>query len=120
MTRAGSSRLGQRPIEIDRLFEPAGIAVVGASADPGRIGGQPVHCLSTYGCPGRVYPVNPGHAQIMVLRCYPEIAASDGPCDVALSAIPAAGVEEAVRQCGAQGIRYAVVMSSGFGEAGDD
>jgi len=120
MTRAGSSRPGQRPIEIDRLFEPAGIAVVGASADPGRIGGQPVHCLSTYGFPGRVYPVNPGHAQIMGLRCYPEIAAIDGPCDVALIAIPAAGVEEAVRQCGAKGIRYAVVMSSGFGEAGDD
>jgi acyl-CoA synthetase (NDP forming) len=120
MTREGGLRPGLVPIEIDTLLEPAGIAVVGASADPGRIGGQPVHCLSTYGFPGRVYPVNPGHAQIMGLRCYPTIAAIDGPCDVALIAIPAAGVEEAVRQCGAKGIRYAVVLSSGFGEAGDD
>ena len=54
----------------ERLFNPRGIAVVGASRDLKRIGGQPVDYLSRYGYPGRVYPVNPRYDEIAGLRCY--------------------------------------------------
>lgn len=101
-----------------RFFQPRGIAIVGASSDPKRIGGQPVAFLSRYGYPGRVYPVNPNRAEIGGLRCYASIAAIDGPCDVALVAINARGVPDAIRECGRRGIGFAVVFSAGFRETG--
>jgi acetate---CoA ligase (ADP-forming) len=101
------------------LFEPRGIAVIGASRDLKRIGGQPVKYLSTYGYPGRVYPVNPNYEEIAGLRCYPRAQAIDGPCDVALIALNARAVPQAIRDCGEKGVRFAVVLSSGFRETGE-
>ena len=100
------------------LFHPRGVAIVGASRDPRRIGGQPVKFLATYGYKGRVYPVNPMHAEIAGLRCYPSVASIDGPCDVAIVAVNGAAAIEVVRECGRKGIRFAVVFSAGFREAG--
>jgi len=102
----------------DLLFRPRGIAIVGASSDLRRIGGQPVKFLSTYGYRGRVYPINPRHHEIAGLRCYPDVAAIDGPCDVAIVAVNGAAAVEVVRACGRRGIRFAIVYSSGFREAG--
>jgi acyl-CoA synthetase (NDP forming) len=101
------------------FFEPRGIAVIGASRDLGRIGGQPVRYLSTYGYPGKVYPVNPNYEEIAGLKCYPSVQAVDGPCDVALIALNARAVPQAIRDCGAKGVRFAVVLSSGFRETGE-
>jgi acetyltransferase len=112
------ARPARPALDLRRLLEPAGVAIVGASTNPARVGGQPVHCLATFGYPGRVYPVNPRHREIMGLRCYSDVAAIDGPCDLALIAVPAADVVEVVRQCGEKGIGYAVVLSSGFSETG--
>ena len=105
--------------DFSRLFNPRGIAIVGASHDLRRIGGQPVKYLSTYGYKGRVYPVNPRHSEIAGLKCYPSVAAIDGPCDVAIVAVNSANVVEAVRECGKKGIGFAVVYSAGFRETGD-
>ncbi len=100
------------------LFRPRGVAIVGASHDLRRIGGQPVKFLATYGYKGRVYPINPKHAEIAGLRCYPSVASIDGPCDVALVAVNGAAAVEVVRECGRKGIRFAVVFSAGFRETG--
>jgi len=100
------------------LFRPRGVAIVGASADLRRIGGQPVKFLSTYGYPGRVYPVNPNRGEIAGLRCYRAIEEIDGPCDVAVIAVNAIAAVEAVRACGRKGVRFAVILSSGFRETG--
>jgi len=102
----------------NRLFNPRGIAIVGASGDLRRIGGQPVKFLSTYGYKGRVYPINPNHDEIAGLHCYPSVQAIDGPCDVAVIAVNARAVPDAVRECGRKGISFAVVFSSGFRETG--
>lgn len=100
------------------LFEPRGIAVVGASRDLSRIGGQPVKFLSSYGYPGKVYPVNPNYSDIAGLKCYPNAQAIEGPCDVALIAVNARAAIDALRDCGKKGVRFAVVLSSGFRETG--
>src|SRR5687768_16515876 len=100
------------------LFNPRGVAVVGASHDLRRIGGQPVKFLSTYGYKGRVYPVNPKHAEIAGLKTYPDVASIDGPCDVAIVAVNGAMAVSVVRECGLKGIKFAVVYSSGFRETG--
>ncbi|MBL0144114.1 MAG: acetate--CoA ligase family protein [Betaproteobacteria bacterium] len=100
------------------LFHPRGVAIVGASHDLRRIGGQPVKFLATYGYKGRVYPINPKHTEIAGLRCYPTVASIDGPCDVAIVAVNGAAAIEVVRECGRKGIRFAVVFSAGFRETG--
>jgi len=103
---------------LSKLFEPRGVAIIGASADLTRIGGQPVRALNRFGFKGQVYPVNPKYREIDGLRCYASVAEIAGPCDVAIIAVPAAAAIEAVRACGAAGIPYCLVLSAGFRETG--
>ena len=100
----------------DRLFEPRGITVVGASAEPGRIGGQPIFALTEFGYAGKVYPINPKYPEILGLACYPNVASVPDPCDVALIAVPAKAVPQAILDCGERGIPFAVILSAGFRE----
>lgn len=102
----------------ERLFHPRAIAIIGASQDAARIGGQPVRALQRAGFKGGIYPVNPRYTELAELRCYPDPGAVPKPCDLAIVAVPAAGVGEAIRACGAAGIGYAVVLTAGFREAG--
>ena len=97
-----------------RLFGPRGIAVVGASGDPRRIGADPVKILKGTGYRGGIYPVNPKYAELDGLACYPDIASVPRPCDVAIVAVNAAVVPAAVRDCGRAGIPFAIVFSAGF------
>ena len=103
----------------ERLFEPRGIAIVGASGDITRFAGQTVHALKTSGYRGGVYPVNPKYPEIDGVRCYASVAQIDGPCDLAVIALPAPHVARAVRECGERGIGYAVVLGGGFREMGE-
>ncbi len=106
--------------DFSRLINPRGIAVVGASSDLTRIGGQPLKLLTEYGYQGKVYPVNPKHAQIKGLPCYAEVGSVPQPCDVALIALSAQHVPAVIAQCGAAGIPFAIVLSAGFSEVGAD
>jgi len=103
---------------LSRLFDPRGIAIVGASADPTRTGGQTVRALVEYGYAGAILPVNPKHPEIAGLRSYPSVRAIDLPCDVAVVALPAARVPRVIEECGEHGIGYAVVLGGGFREMG--
>jgi acetate---CoA ligase (ADP-forming) len=103
---------------LSRLFEPRGVAIVGASADLTRIGGQPVKALHQFGFRGGVYPVNPKYAQVDGLRCHSRVTEIDAPCDLAVIAVPAEASIAAVRDCGAAGISFCIVLSAGFRETG--
>ncbi|MCL4766744.1 MAG: acetate--CoA ligase family protein [Hyphomicrobiaceae bacterium] len=105
-------------MRLERLFHPRGIAIIGASADLTRIGGHPVKALTRAGYAGGIFPVNPKYAEIAGRKCYPDVAAIDGPCDVAIVAVPARAVAEAVRACGKAGIGFAIVLTAGFRETG--
>ncbi|MBI3938409.1 MAG: acetate--CoA ligase family protein [Betaproteobacteria bacterium] len=105
---------------LERLFNPRGIAIVGARQDLSRGGGQPLNALLSYGYAGRVYPVNPKYREIAGVKCYPSLRDIDGPCDLAVIAIPAGGIIEAVKDCGANGIPYAVIYGGGFREIGTE
>lgn len=107
-------------MDSNRLFHPRGIAVVGASADPARIGGHPIRALQAAGYRGAIYPINPKYSEMYGLRCFPHVSANDAPCDLAIVALPAAAVAQAVRDCGAAGIPFAIVLTAGFREAGAD
>ncbi len=101
-----------------RLFNPRGIAVVGASEDPARPGAQTLLALQHHAYAGHICPVNPRRTQIGALHCHASIADIDVPCDVAVIALPAAQVPGAIAECGRKGIGFAVVLGGGFRESG--
>jgi len=105
-------------LSLERLFHPRGIAVIGASANITRIGGQPIKALLGAGYSGGVYPVNPKYADMHGLACYPDAVSVPRPCDLAIIVVPALQVAAAVKDCGKAGIPFAVVLSAGFRETG--
>jgi acyl-CoA synthetase (NDP forming) len=105
-------------VSFERLFHPRGIAIIGASADLGRIGGHPIKALKAAGYAGGVFPVNPKYPELHGLKCYPDAASIRGPCDLAIVAVPAAAVPAAIRDCGRAGIAFAIVLTAGFREIG--
>ena len=104
--------------DLTRFLNPRGVAVVGVSGDPTRIGGQALRLLTDFGFPGKIYPVNPKYPDIKGLKCYPDLGAVPQPCDVAIIAVSAAHVAGTIEQCGKAGIPFALVLSSGFSEVG--
>src|SRR3954471_11936312 len=105
--------------DLARFLDPRGVAIVGASNDLTRIGGQPIRLLTEHGYTGKVYPVNPKYDAIKGLKCYPSLSAVPQPCDVALIALAAAHVPGVIEECGRAGIPYALVLSAGFSEVGE-
>ena len=106
-------------LDLTHFLNPRGVAIVGASSDLSRIGGQPIRLLTEYGYCGRVYPVNPKYQEIKGLPCYPSLSAVPKPCDVALIALAAPQVAGVIEECGRAGIPYALVLSAGFSEVGE-
>ena len=104
---------------LELLFNPRGIAVIGASPDFGRPGGQTMQVLTERGYQGGIYPVNPKYDAIAGHPCFATIESVPQPCDVAVIALPAAQVPQIVAVCGAHGVRYAVVLGGGFREGGE-
>ena len=103
-----------------RLFHPRGIAIIGASADATRIGGHPLRALQKAGYKGGIFPVNPRYREINGLACYPSCSAIGEQCDVAIIAVPAALVAQAVQDCGDAGIGFAIILTAGFRETGPE
>ncbi len=104
--------------KLQSFFWPQSIAVLGASPDLHRIRGRLLHQLRENGFPGRILPINPSYQEIEGLPCYPSIAAVGAPVDLALVAIPAAGVAPALEECAKAGVKNALIISSGFAEEG--
>lgn len=106
--------------DLSCFLNPRGVAVVGASNDPNRIGGQMLRLLTDFGYRGQIHPVNPRYPEIGGMTCYPDVAAVPQPCDVALIGLAAQHVPGIIGQCGKAGISYALVLSAGFSEVGGE
>jgi acyl-CoA synthetase (NDP forming) len=105
-------------VSLDSLFNPHSIAVFGASSEPRKIGGRPIHYLKETGFSGKVWPINPHHREVQGLAAYPDLASVPGEVDQALIALPAVAVADAVDACVARGLRSIVIFSAGFQETG--
>lgn len=106
-------------MNIQSLFEPKSIAVVGASTRIGSVGNDIVKNLVEQKYRGEIYPVNPKTESLYERRCYPNLAAIEGEIDCALVAVPAPIVPVVLREAVAKGVKSAVVISAGFHEAGN-
>jgi acyl-CoA synthetase (NDP forming) len=105
---------------LEPLLNPRSIALIGASSNPGRIGGMPLELLTRFGYAGGIYPVNPKYQEVFGRRCWPDIESVPQAVDLAVLAIAAAEVTPMLRRCHARGVRAAIVYAAGFAEAGGD
>uniref|UniRef100_UPI0028AE6207 acetate--CoA ligase family protein n=1 Tax=Comamonas sp. TaxID=34028 RepID=UPI0028AE6207 len=101
---------------LDALFHPRSVALVGASSDPERIGGRPLRFMLEAGFAAPIYPVNRSGALIQGLQSYQKVSDIPFPVDQAIICVPVAGVEEAVRDAIAKGVKAIQVMTAGFAE----
>ena len=112
---------------IDQLVKPSSVAVIGASIDPASVG-QGVLKSLLYGSvfevggakpfPGKVYPVNPHHDEVLGKKCYASVHDVPGEVDLAVLCVPAAAVIQVVRECGQKKVKTLVITTAGFAEIG--
>ena len=102
--------------DLDALFRPRSIALVGASPDRTIIRGRIVEAVTRHGFDGPLYAVSRSHDEIAGIPCHPSVEALPAPVDLAIVAIPAEHVAATLRACGQLGVKAAIVISSGFGE----
>ncbi len=101
------------------MFKPASVALIGASQRPGTVGSVVAHNLFSAGFEGRVFPVNPKYKTIEGVTTYPDIAALPKAPDLAVIATPPDTIPELIAKLAARGTRAAVVITAGFTEGGD-
>jgi acetyltransferase len=103
-------------VSLEALFSPRGVAVIGASADPDKLGGAMAASLAPYD--GNVALVNPRGGDQMFTSVTE--AAAAGPIDLAVLCIPAPACAAVLDECGAAGIGAALICAGGFAEAGGE
>ena len=100
-------------------FNPRSIALIGASAQSGKLGYILMQNLLD-GYPGTLYPINPGETEIMGHRAYPRLQDAPGSVDLAVIALPPETCVQAMRDCAEAGAKTALVLSGGFAEVGEE
>src|SRR5208282_2413485 len=103
---------------LNPFFQPQSVAVIGATPREGTVGRTVLANLTGAGFRGKVWPVNPGHAEILGRPCFAAVGKIPEPVDLAVIATPAATVPGVVGECVAAGVKAAIVISAGFRERG--
>ncbi len=103
---------------LEMLTEPRGVAVIGASTDPAKLGYQVLNNVIQYGYEGGVYPVNPTADEILGKKAYPSVLECPDPVDLAVVLVPNKAVPGVLEQCGQRGLKGAVIITAGFREVG--
>jgi acyl-CoA synthetase (NDP forming) len=96
------------------------VAVIGASSDPTKIGGRPIHHLRDAGFTGQIYPINPHREEIQGIPALASLEDIPGEVDLAIVAVPTGAVLDAVTACAAKGVKVAILFSAGFAEMGPE
>jgi len=105
--------------DMNRIMKPDAVAVIGASGETGKIGNSVMKNLINGGYKGKIYPINPSADEIMGLKAYKSVKDVPGNIDVAVFAIPAKFVAQALTEVGEKKIPGAVLIPSGFAETGN-
>jgi len=105
---------------LDHIFRPRSVAIVGASNDPSRISGRPLRYLKERGYKGKIYPINPTRDVVQGMKAWPSLADLPEAPDVAILAIPSTLIPGVLRDGAVIGLKGAIIMSSGFAEAGEE
>jgi len=112
--------MGNKKADLNFLFNPRSIAVIGASDDLNRLGGLPIRFLLHHGFAGKIFPVNPKYKdkEIAGLPCYPSMQDVPEAIDLVLIGIPRQFVLAALKDCAAKKVPFVILFSAGFAEMG--
>jgi acetyltransferase len=105
---------------LEPFFYPRGVAVIGASQDPSKLGYGLARNLVQCNYQGAVHFVNPKGGQLLNRPVYTNIADVPNPVDLAVLLIPAMAVPQALRECGERGLCAVIIASGGFRETGSE
>jgi acetate---CoA ligase (ADP-forming) len=97
-------------------LDPRSVAIIGASENPNKVGGRPVHYLDKFGFKGKIFPINPSRPEVQGHTCYKSLADLPEAPEMVIVAVAGDNAIGAVEDCAAHGVKVAVVMASGFGE----
>jgi acetyl coenzyme A synthetase (ADP forming)-like protein len=106
-------------MNIESMFCPTSIAVLGASNRKGSVGNAVMTNIISGGFAGNLYPVNPSSETILGLRCYSSILEIAEPVDIAIIITPSKVVPQVLEECGKKGVKAAIIISAGFKEIGE-
>ncbi len=109
-----------QPVDLDQLFAPRSVAVVGASTNVDSPGHDYVRSLKEFGFPGPVYPINPKADEIAGYKAYPSLSAVPGEVDLVISCVPAPAVPALVEECAGGKARFLHLFTARFSETGDE
>ncbi|MFZ0929915.1 MAG: acetate--CoA ligase family protein [Syntrophobacteraceae bacterium] len=98
------------------FFEPASVAIIGASATPHKAGNDVIKNILANGYPGKLFPVNPRGGEILGIPVHTSISGLPEGIDLAVIILPAKDTPGALRECAAKGIRQVVLSAGGFSE----
>ncbi|MEX2163664.1 MAG: acetate--CoA ligase family protein [Sulfuricaulis sp.] len=104
---------------MNRIMKPDSVAVIGASSEEGKIGNAVMKNLINGGYQGAIYPINPKADEILGKKCYKSVKDIPGQVDIAVFAIPAKFVAQALAEVGDKKIPGAILIPSGFAEIGE-
>jgi acetyl coenzyme A synthetase (ADP forming)-like protein len=105
--------------KMNRIMKPEGVAVIGASPENGKIGNSVMKNLINGGYKGQIYPVHPKLDEVLGYKAYKSVKDIPGNVDIAVFAIPAKFVAQALTEVGEKGIAGAILIPSGFAETGN-
>ena len=106
--------------DLNKMFKPESVAVIGASNTPGKVGYIIVDNLINDGFKGEIYPVNPKGGEILGKKAYASIKDIPEKVDLAIITIPSVFVNDTVKDCGEVGVENMVVITAGFKEVGGE
>lgn len=107
-------------LELDRVFKPSSLALIGASRDQSKSGGMFLNSLLEGGFKGQIYPVTTNTQEIMGLKCYRSISDIPEEIDLAIITLPAQAVPQIIKECADKKVHFALIHSAGFGETGTE
>ena len=106
------------PSQLDIFFSPKSVAVIGASRTPGKMGYMILENLKTTFL-GKIYPINPNTNEMFGMASFPSVLGIEEPIDLAIIALKAEAVPTILEECIKKKIKGAIIVSSGFAEAGN-
>jgi acetyltransferase len=106
--------------ELDAIFRPKSIAVVGASKKKGKIGREIIHNLIEGEFEGKVFPINPNADVIHSIKCYKSLLDAPDEIDMAVVVVPKEAVMDVMQECKQKGVKGVVLITAGYKERGEE
>jgi acetyl-CoA synthetase (ADP-forming) len=107
-------------MNLQTLFYPRSVAIVGASKNPGKLGYHVMKSLTQGGFEGEMFPINPRETDVFGFQAYPSVLEVPEGVDVAIVALPAQIVPDIFKQCATKGVKGMVLITAGFKEIEDE